>query len=185
MATRARIGITQKSGRIIAAYQHWDGYPGGLGYNLCENWENPKKVSAAIRLGNSSKWGVTLGEKHDFDKARFGSDFEHMNCYYMRDRGEKDQGPHIYKDEATYLKEGFRSGEEYIYRLKDVGDKDFLGKPCMTWFYAESKYVSQPDGGYRESISDFKPLEEDAINEHIAILKRHLEMMKPKKKEVA
>ena len=55
----------------------------------------------------------------------------------------------------------------------------------MTWFYAESKYVSQPDGGYRESISDFKPLEEDAINEHIAILKRHLEMMKPKKKEVA
>ena len=56
MATRARIGITQKSGRIMAAYQHWDGYPGGLGYNLCENWENPKKVSAAIRLGNSSKW---------------------------------------------------------------------------------------------------------------------------------
>ena len=34
MATRARIGIKQKSGRIIASYQHWDGYPGGLGYNL-------------------------------------------------------------------------------------------------------------------------------------------------------
>ena len=32
MATRARIGIKQKSGRIIASYQHWDGYPGGLGY---------------------------------------------------------------------------------------------------------------------------------------------------------
>ena len=61
MATRARIGIKQKSGRIIASYQHWDGYPGGLGYNLCENWEDPKKVTDAIKLGDSSKWGVTIG----------------------------------------------------------------------------------------------------------------------------
>ena len=69
--------------------------------------------------------------------------------------------------------------------MKDVGDKDFLGKPCMTWFYAESKYVSQPDGGYRESISDFKPLEEEAIKDHIRMLEHHLKMMKPKQKEVA
>ena len=70
MATRARIGIKQKSGRIIASYHHWDGYPGGLGYNLCENWENSKKVSDAIKLGDSSKWGVITGESHDFDKDR-------------------------------------------------------------------------------------------------------------------
>ena len=169
MATRARIGIKQKSGRIIAAYQHWDGYPGGLGYNLCDNWENPKKVTEAIKLGNSSKWGVVIGEKHDFDKARFGSDFDHMNCYYMRDRGEKDQGYRVYKDEADYLKEGFNSGEEYIYLLKDVGEKDFLGKPKFTWHYA---HYSTPE--------QFKPLEVDAIKEHIDMLKRHLEMMKPK-----
>ena len=56
MATRARIGIKQKSGRIIASYQHWDGYPGGLGYNLCENWGDSKKVTEAIKLGDSSKW---------------------------------------------------------------------------------------------------------------------------------
>ena len=180
MATRARIGITQKSGRIMAAYQHWDGYPGGLGYNLCENWENPKKVSAAIRLGNSSKWGVTIGEKHDFDKARFGSDFEHMNCYYGRDRGEKDCGYRIYKDEAEYIKEGFNSGEQYVYLMKDVGEKDFLGKPKMSWFYVESRYTDEG----KEVIDDaFKPLERYAILEHIDILKRHLEMMD--KKEVA
>ena len=160
MATRARIGIQQNK-RIIASYQHWDGYPGGLGYNLCDNWENPKKVTEAIKLGNASKWGVIIGEKHDFDKARFGSDFEHMNCYYMRDRGEKDQGYHIYKDEADYLVNGFHSGEEYIYLMKDVGDKDFLGKPCMTWFYA---HYSTPE--------QFKPLELDAVKEHIDILKR-------------
>ena len=160
MATRARIGIQQNK-RIIASYQHWDGYPGGLGYNLCDNWENPKKVTEAIKLGNASKWGVIIGEKHDFDKARFGSDFEHMNCYYMRDRGEKDQGYHIYKDEADYLANGFHSGEEYIYLMKDVGDKDFLGKPCMPWFYA---HYSTPE--------QFKPLELDAVKEHINILKQ-------------
>jgi len=170
MATRARIGIKQKSGRILSAYQHWDGYPGGLGYNLCENWEDPKKVTKAIKLGNASKWGVIIGEKHDFDADRHGGDYEHMNCYYMRDRGEKDQGPNIYRNEAEYLQDGFNSGEEYIYLLKDTGDKNYLGKPCMTWFYA---HYSNPTG--------FKPLEADAIKEHINILKRTLEMMEDRR----
>ena len=67
MATRARVGIQQKSGRIIASYQHWDGYPGGLGFNLIENWEDPKKVTEAIRLGDSSKWHKIIGKKIDFD----------------------------------------------------------------------------------------------------------------------
>ena len=53
MATRARIGIQQKSGRIIASYQHWDGYPGGLGFNLIENWEDPKKV-ISVRFSDES-----------------------------------------------------------------------------------------------------------------------------------
>ena len=110
MATRARIGIKQKSGRIIASYQHWDGYPGGLGYNLCENWENPKKVTDAIKLGDASKWGVIIGEKHDFDKDRHQSEYDHMNCYYGRDRGEKNVGYKIYKDEAEYIANGFHSG---------------------------------------------------------------------------
>jgi hypothetical protein len=178
MATRARIGIKQKSGRILSAYQHWDGYPGGLGYNLCENWMDPKKVTEAIKLGNSSKWGVVIGEKHDFDKDRFGSDFEHMNCYYMRDRGEKDQGPRVFKDEATYIRDGFNSGEEYIYLLKDVGEKDFLGKPRLTWHYVESRYTKEG----KEVIDDaFKPVEEVAIQEHIESLQRYLKDKKERK----
>ena len=173
MATRARIGIKQKSGRIIASYQHWDGYPGGLGYNLCENWEDPKKVTDAIKLGNASKWGVIIGEKHDFDSDRHGSEFEHMNCYYMRDRGEKDQGYHIYKNEEEYIKEGFSSGEEYVYLLKDTGEKDYLNKPKFTWHYVASRYTE--DG--KEVIDPFfKPLENDSIREKIDMLNRVLEM---------
>ena len=52
MSTRARIGI-QQGKRIIASYQHWDGYTGGLGYNLIENWEDPAKVTRGIMLGDS------------------------------------------------------------------------------------------------------------------------------------
>ena len=70
MSTRARIGIQQKSGRIIASYQHWDGYTGGLGYNLIENWNDPKKVTEAIKLGDASKWGMIVGNKIDFDNRQ-------------------------------------------------------------------------------------------------------------------
>ena len=99
MATRARIGIQQKSGRIIASYQHWDGYPGGLGFNLIENWEDPKKVTEAIKLGDSSKWHQIIGDKVDFDD-RDNQMYEVQNVYYGRDRGEKNtppntQSPHL------------------------------------------------------------------------------------------
>ena len=175
MSTRARIGIMQKSGRIIASYQHWDGYPGGLGYNLCENWENSKKVTEAIKLGDASSWKYMVGQQIDFDD-RSNPLHEVQNCYYGRDRGEKNAGYRVYKNEAEYLKNGFNSSEEYIYLLKDTGDEDYLGKPKFTWYYSASTYVDKPDGGYKESISDFKPLERYAILEHIDILKRTIEM---------
>ena len=170
MATRARIGIQQKSGRIIASYQHWDGYPGGLGYNLEEHWTDVKKVTDAIKLGNSSKWGQFIGGKIDFDN-RNSETYDYQNVYYMRDRGEKDQGYRVYKNEAEYLAEGFNSGEEYIYLMKVDGKTDYMGKPIGTWYYSP---YSNPE---------FKVLEEDAINDHIDMLKRHMEQMK--KRQVA
>ena len=169
MATRARIGIQNEDGTITAAYQHWDGYPGGLGYNLIDYWTDGSKVREAIALGNASKWGFIIGTKVDFDD-RNDPLHDVQNVYYMRDRGEKDQGPNTYKDEADYLARGFNSGEEYIYLLKNTGKKDYLGKPVGEWFFAD----------YNEG-SQFKELEEVAINDHIDMLKRHLEMMKNRK----
>ena len=183
MATRARIGIKQKSGRIIASYQHWDGYPGGLGYNLCENWGDSKKVTEAIKLGDSSKWHYIIGDKIDFDD-RSNPMYEVQNCYYGRDRGEKNVGYKIYKDEAEYIREGFNSGEQYVYLMKDAGETNYLGKPKLTWFYVESRYT---ENGKEVFDKEFKPLERYAILEHIDILKRHLEMMdeSEKRKKVA
>ena len=96
-----------------------------------------------------------------------------MNCYYGRDRGEKGCGYKVYKDEAEYIKNGFRSGEQYVYLMKDTGDKDYLGKPKFTWYYVESRYT---DAGKEVIDTEFKPLERYAILEHIDILKRTMEM---------
>ena len=177
MATRARIGIKQKSGRIIASYQHWDGYPGGLGFNLIENWEDPKKVTKAIKLGDSSKWHNIIGGKIDFDD-RENELYEVQNVYYGRDRGEKDCGYRVYKDEAEYIREGFNSGEQYVYLMKLDGDVDYMNRPKGTWYFVESRYTEQG----KEVIDDaFRPLVEVAIQDHIDIWKRTLEDYKKRK----
>jgi hypothetical protein len=172
MATRARIGIQLPDGSIRAAYQHWDGYPGGLGYKLCEYWTNPEKVQKAIELGNASTWNQIIGEKCDFDD-RNAESHDVQNIYYGRDRGEKDQGAHTYKNESEYLQEGFSSGEEYIYLLKDTGVKDPLGKALGEWHYA-TRVWNTGEKDY-DAAKGFEPLEAVAILEHIESLRRYLQ----------
>ena len=157
MATRARIALQLKEDKIIGSYQHWDGYPGGLGYNLIDNWCNADKVEKAIMLGDASKWGQFIGEKIDFDDREADS-YDYQNVYYGRDRGEKDCNHKVYTSEQAYLENGFKSGEDYIY-LGKPGGKDFLGKPQITWFYA--KY----------DMKEFLPVKDQAIKEHIQMLK--------------
>ena len=161
MATRARVALQLKEDKIIGSYQHWDGYPGGLGYNLIDNWYKADKVEKAIMLGDASKWGQFIGEKIDFDDREADS-YDYQNVYYGRDRGEKDCNHKVYTSEQAYLENGFKSGEDYIYLGKLTGEKDFLGKPMLNWFYA--KY----------DMKKFMPVEGEAIREHIESLKRHL-----------
>lgn len=165
MATRARIGIQLKEDKIIGSYQHWDGYPGGLGYNLIDNWCKADKVTEAIMLGDATKWNYIVGTEVDFDD-RNDPQYDVQNVYYGRDRGEKNCSHKVYTSEEAYLTNGFRSGEDYIYLAKNTGQKDYLGNDELTWFYAS--YDSK----------QFKPLEEVAIRDHIEMLNRHLEGMK-------
>ena len=168
MATRARVALQLKEDKIIGSYQHWDGYPSGLGYNLIDHWYKADKVEKAIMLGDASKWGQFIGEKIDFDNREADS-YDYQNVYYGRDRGEKDCGYKIYKDEDDYLKKGFNSGEDYIYLGKMIGQKDYMGREQVTWFYA--KYDDKW----------FKPLEEIAILDHINDLERYLKESVQKK----
>ena len=172
MATRARIGIQQADGSIKAAYQHWDGYPGGLGYKLIDHWTNPEKVQKAIELGNASTWGVIIGDKTDFDD-RNNEMHDVQNIYYGRDRGEKDQKARTYVNETEYLEDGWGSGEEYIYLLKDTGVKDPLGKSQGEWYYA-TRVWSDSKKDY-DAAKGFEPLEAVAILDHIESLRRYLQ----------
>ena len=158
MATRARIGIKQKSGRIIASYQHWDGYPGGLGFNLIENWDNYDKVKEAIELGDASKWGVIVGEKIDFDD-RENPMQDVQNVYYGRDRGEKDVGYRKHLNGVCLLDEAFDCSEEFLYIFKETKEGTW------EWFYVDKYH--DPD--------NIKPLMADAMKDHIRILKYSLD----------
>ena len=172
MATRARIGIQLPDGSIRAAYQHWDGYPGGLGYKLIDHWTNPEKVQKAIELGNASTWGQIIGDEIDFDD-RNNEMHDVQNIYYGRDRGEKDQKARTYVNETEYLEDGWGSGEEYIYLLKDTGVKDPLGVAQGEWFYA-TRVWSDAKKDYDAAVV-FQPLEAVAILEHIESLRRYLQ----------
>ena len=57
-----------------------------------------------------------------------------------------------------------------------------MNKPKFSWFYVASHYT---DNGKEVFDEEFKPLEEDAIKEHIEILNRHLEMKREAKKRKA
>ena len=182
MATRARIGILLPNGHVKAAYQHWDGYPGGLGYNLIHNWCNPAKVLRAIELGNASHWGEIIGEQIDFDD-RHNEQHAVQNVYYGRDRGERDQCARSYRNEQEYLVEGWGSGEEYIYLMRDQGASNVLGEAQGVWSYATRQWNTNekdydPAGG-------FEPLEARATEDRIRMLQRELQQIRNNRKWAA
>ena len=113
MSTRARIAI-EDEGKIIGSYVHSDGYPGGLGYNLINNWLNPDKVKEAILLGDASYW----------------TDRPSENFYYGRDRGEINVDYKVYIHELDYLSRGDSSGEEFLYLARK-------NKTGVEWFVAD------------------------------------------------
>jgi hypothetical protein len=182
MATRARIGLQKADGTVIASYQHWDGYTGGLGYNLCDNWTDMNKVKSAIELGDASVWGIVIGTKTDFDD-RNSEAHDYQNIYYGRDRGEKDCQYLTYRNEQVYLMNGFLSGEEYIYLIKDTGKQDYLGRPKGEWFYAKREW-NESKKDY-DDAKRFLPLEEEALEDRIRILQSTLKMIRDSKRKVA
>ena len=176
MGTRSTIAMKKPEGGVVAIYCHWDGYPAHNGDILNKHWTDTDKIAQLIGLGDLSSLGTELGEKQDFDNRETQSDG--WCLAYGRDRGEKGCGYRVYKDEAEYIREGFNSGEQYVYLMKLDGDVDYMNRPKGTWYFVESRYTEQG----KEVIDDaFRPLVEVAIQDHIDIWKRTLEDYKKRK----
>jgi hypothetical protein len=72
MSTRACVSIRNEDGSVLSIYQHWDGYPEGLGESLKGNYTNIESVRELIEMGDASVIGDTL-----------------TDCiFYNRDRGD-------------------------------------------------------------------------------------------------
>lgn len=93
MATRSYIGKRLPNGDIRASYCHWDGYPEHNGRILVQHYRDDAKVDELIALGALSILGPEIGEKQDFNKPTEG-----WCLAYARDRGEKHQGPGLFRN---------------------------------------------------------------------------------------
>ncbi len=76
MATRSLIGIINPSGSITTIYNHFDGYPQGVGVQLALNY-GEKETKRLIKLGNRR----TLGGKPS-KKDTFTGDYEAPVIHY-------------------------------------------------------------------------------------------------------
>lgn len=88
MSTRSYIGIINRDNSVETIYCHFDGYPSWNGKLLLNHWNTEDRVRELLKLGNLSRLGREVGEKHPFDKH----DYESGWCRaYGRDHGETDQ----------------------------------------------------------------------------------------------
>lgn len=85
-STRAMIGRKLPNGKIRYIYNHWDGYPEGVGAILSDHYSDPEKVDALLNGGDISYLGSTPSEApwdDDFDDGGVATRF-------YRTRGEKN-----------------------------------------------------------------------------------------------
>lgn len=111
MATRSRIGIMLEDGTIKQSYCHWDGYIGGVGLKLIENYDSYDKAKDLINLGDLSyvECRLSTDEPHTFDNPVKG-----VTVAYMRDRGEQNVEPKIVSIDE-WMNVFYSSGIDFYY----------------------------------------------------------------------
>ena len=110
MSTRSNIGIENKDGSIDAVYSHFDGYLEGVGALLLKAYQDRKKVSKLIKLGDISSLAEEIGTKHDFNDCPEGE-----TNFYGRDRGEKENAEAArHASRKAYLKDNSSDGYVYL-----------------------------------------------------------------------
>ena len=120
MATRSRIAIETRAGKVRSIYCHWDGYPGNNGKILMEHYTDREKIINLIELGDIS----SLAPEVNTDLPHtFNSPVEGVVVAYGRDRKEKDIDFKSHVDVNDFFKSdieewGYLFTKEEVWKVK-------------------------------------------------------------------
>ena len=117
MSTRSTITYYNKSSkRYYTVYCHYDGYLGGVGLMLYDNYKDYDKVKRLVSLGGMSCLEPNIdpapGEPHSFEKPQ-----KDVCVFYTRDRGEDWE--HNQPRASTSLSDVLNYAQEFNYLFKD------------------------------------------------------------------
>lgn len=126
MATRALITYyNQETKKYQTIYQHWDGYPEGLGKTLVNHYQDENKIKEMISLGHASSINEKLEpvpahlvdkKTADLTEAERAEKYSY-STFYMRDMGETYQNAF---ETATFCRaQQINMGTEFHYLWKD------------------------------------------------------------------
>ncbi len=133
MSTRATISIkvTSKGNPAVRSlYQHWDGYPTGLGVTLRDHYKTPGKVRELMKMGSASSVKSTVA----------------LSEFYHRDRGESKKSTRALTAANMQEAAGFFAWCEWHY---------LFDPKTGTWECAPSKGYEE-----NTLEAPFRPLEE-------------------------
>jgi hypothetical protein len=111
---------------VKSVYCHWDGNLSGVGATL-QGYYDSSKANQLVALGNLSKLGKNIGQKHEFDTyhltpaQREQHQLDHGNSctFYGRDREEKHNEWQVAFNFTDFLDQVAECGAEYYYINKD------------------------------------------------------------------
>ena len=125
--TRSQVGLIDKSGKIVSAYVHYDGYPSNMKPGIKKHMKNEKDVLKLIKMGGAR--GI----------------FDDKDIEYYKSQSKPTKGD--VKDIKKYLKTSdSRGGAEYVY-LYDMRDKK--------WYMADVR-ASELKGLYESVVNEAK-----------------------------
>lgn len=86
MSTCCLISKQIETNKFNTIYCHFDGYLGGVGKMLLDNYSDPDKVDSLLALGDISSLGSNLEADHEGHS--FDTPVDDVVVAYHRDRGE-------------------------------------------------------------------------------------------------
>lgn len=126
MATRAYIIRRNTDGSLDYIYNHYDGYPLGVGVMLRDHYQDPNTVDQLIALGDISYLGKTPVDPGNLwdDPAKTSTDNNDTYTKSYASRGDIHHAIHVDTDEAQTFIEDEHPMIEYIY-VYDVNAKQW------------------------------------------------------------